>query len=111
MKKEISVLLSEEYKQYIEALSDCACYYVERIRVQFAEKAYQNYFNETIKKLVLAYGEQAEKLRKERARDFAFAVEYFEDYADEGKTVHIDDSCINKTKSYREALYLLFDIQ
>ena len=111
MEKDIKVLLSEEYKQYIAALADCACYYVDRIRIQFAEKAYQNYFNETIKKLVIAYGEESEKLRKQRERDFYFAVEYYDDYIKEGREVSVKDSCINKEKAYREALLLLFDIQ
>lgn len=106
MGKKISITVSEEWKQYIAALSECASDYVPRIRQQFAAKAYDNFQNETIRKLVLAYGEEVKKLRESRERDFKFYAENPEMLKDN----YLSDSCLSNEKSYRETLMFLFDI-
>lgn len=67
---------TEEYKQYMNALCRLASGYVSRIRVQFAEKAFDKYQDATIRRIVLAYGEQIEKLDADRLNDFMRTSEY-----------------------------------
>ena len=100
------IISSEEYQAYIKALCRLASGYVSKIRVQFAEKAYEMYQNETVRKLVLAYGEEAEKLDESRLRDFQFVTYY-------GATTpeHLDDCCLNHAEHYGQTIKMLFEIQ
>ena len=45
-----------EYKAYVKALCHLASQYIPEIRRQFAAKAVELFQNETIRRLVLAYG-------------------------------------------------------
>lgn len=103
--EKLRITQSEEYKTYLSALCRLASGYVSRIRVQFAEKAYEKYADETIRRLVLAYGEEREALDASRLRDFTYVSEY-------GATTpeHLNDSVLNKASSYGDAIRLLFDI-
>jgi len=96
---------AEEYKQYMKALCRLASGYVSRIRVQFAEKAFDKYQDATIRRIVLAYGEQIEKLDADRLNDFMRTSEY-------GATTPecLNDSCLNKASSYGDTIKMLFDI-
>lgn len=104
--EKIKITTSEEWKEYIAALSECASYYVPRIRQQFAAKAFENFQNETIKKLVIAYGEEAEKLRESRKRDFMFYAEN----PDMIKDDYLKDTCLSHEGDYRNTLMFLFGI-
>ena len=104
--EELKIMHSEEYKAYMKALCRLASQYVSRIRVQFAEKAFNMYQNETIRRLVLAYGEEAEKLDADRLRDFSFVSEHIS--FDEN---HLEDSCLNHAGDYGQSIFFLFDIQ
>lgn len=100
--KRLEITQSEEYKGYIKALCRLAYAYVPEIRKQFAAKAFDMYSNETIRKLVLAYGEEIEKLEKDRLRDFSFAADYTDsEYSLEG-------SCLNNAGHYEAAIKLFF---
>lgn len=110
MKKEVSidrlnVTHSDEYKAYLSALCRLASGYVSRIRVKFAERAYEKYANETIRSLVLAYGKECEELDKSRLFDFELASEYGAHSENS-----LSDFCLNKAKSYGDAIWFLFDI-
>ena len=104
-RKDVSVNNTPEFKTYLEALCRLASVYVPRIRVQFAEKAVEKFRDETIRKLVLAYGEEMKKLDDDRLRDFTWMAE--------GKATvssNLEDSCVNKVHSYHDAIELLFEI-
>ena len=103
--QDYTITRTDEYKEYLKALCRLASHYVSRIRVQFAEKAYEMYQNETVRRIVLAYGEEVEKLEKDRFRDFRFVSEY-------GAVTpeSLDDSCLNKARSYGDTIKMLFDI-
>ena len=110
MKRELSaeewkVMQTDEYVDYISALCRLASGYVSRIRVQFAEKAFDKYADPTIRKLVLAYGEEVKELDADRLRDFSFAAKYGAVTKDS-----LDDSCLNNARNYGQAIWLLFDI-
>ena len=107
MRKEqdYKITASEEYKEYMKALCRLASGYVSRIRVQFAEKAYEKYQDETTRRIVLAYGEQAEKLDNSRLRDFEFVSVYGATTPD-----HLEDDCLNNADSYGHTIKMLFDI-
>lgn len=96
---------SEEYHKYLKALCRLASHYVSRIRVQFAEKAFDKYQDETIRKLVIAYGEQAEKLDETRLRDFCYVSEY-----GAATTESLNDSCLNNAGNYGQSIKFLFEI-
>lgn len=104
--QDIKITNSEEYKAYLKALCRLASGYVSRIRVQFAEKAYEMYQNETVRKIALAYGEEVEKLDEGRFRDFRMV-------ASSGKTSDecLEDSCLNNARHYGATLKMLFDIR
>ena len=105
--QDLSITLSEEYKQYIEILSDLSSHWVPSIRLQFAKKAYNCYQDPSIRKLVFAYGEDAVKRRRERYRQFEFAAEWHD--CDES---YLEDSnCLIHDSEYRRALFLLFEIE
>jgi hypothetical protein len=97
---------SDEYQAYMKALCRIASQYVSRIRVQFAEKAFEMFQNETVRKIVLAYGEEAEKLDERRLRDFRFAAEYRDTIFEES----LNDDCLNAAHHYASTVKLLFDI-
>ena len=95
---------TEEFNTYLEALCHLASRYVERIRKQFAEKAVEMYHNETVRQIVLAYSEEYKKLEEDRLRDFRWVASRPEnDYT-------LDDSCLNKSKSYADTIWFLFGI-
>ena len=97
---------SEEYAAYIAALCKLSSHYVSPIRVKFAERAFAKYADPAVRKLVLAYGEEAEDLEKDRLREFKWASEYGAT-SDES----MNDSCLNHAKSYGDAIFLLFGIK
>lgn len=96
---------SDEYKAYLAALCRLASMYVSRIRVQFAERAYENYADPTIRRMVLAYGDEAEKLDRDRLSDFRHVSEYGAD-----DDAWLKDSCLNNASAYAKAIWFLFDI-
>ena len=104
--EELKVIHSEEYKVYIKALCWVAEDYVSRIRVQFAEKALEMYRNETVRKIVLAFGKEHEKLEERRLRDFMHAAE-FGACTDESLT----DDCLNNARHYAATIKMLFEIK
>ena len=93
---------SGEYKAYIEALCHLASQYIPEIRRQFAAKACELFQNETIRQLVLAYGEEAKKLEEERLREFTWAANYTE------SEYSLEDSCLNNAGHYAVAIKLFF---
>lgn len=96
---------TEEYKNYMKALCRLACQYVSEIRVQFADKAYDMYQNETVRKIVLEYGKEAEKLDEDRLRSFRHVSEY-------GPTDYgMPDTCLSNAEHYAKTIYMLFDIK
>lgn len=96
---------TEEYKAYIKGLCLLASEYVSRIRLQFARKADAMYLDPTVRRLVIAYGEEIEKLNDSRLRDFRFHAEHPDLDTD------LDDNCLNNAYHYGQAIKLLFDIQ
>ena len=103
--QDYKIINSEDYKEYLKALCHLASGYVSRIRVQFAEKAYEMYQNETVRRIVLAYGEEIEKLEHDRLKDFERAARYG------ACTVEsLEDSCLNHADHYGQTLKMLFDI-
>ena len=106
---------SEEYKTYMKALCRMASRWVPEIQIQYAQKAFEKYQDESIRKLVLAYGEEAEKLDEDRFRDFCSADRYFDDnffeeYNVDPKT-YLKDSCLIHASEYAQAVFFLFDIK
>lgn len=103
--EKLKITQSDEYKEYLAALCRLASEYVSRIRVQFAEQAFEKYADPTIRRLVLAYGEEREKLDRDRLREFDYVSR-------NGATTpeHLNDSCLNRAHSYGDAVKLLFDI-
>lgn len=103
--QDYKITSTQEYADYTEALCRLASRYVVRIRAQFADKAYEMYQNETVRKIVLAYGEEAKKLDKSRLMWFRSACrDGVEDPA------LLKDDCLNHAESYRETLNMLFEI-
>lgn len=94
---------SEEYKAYIAALCRLASDYVPRIRRQIAEKAFDNYSDPTLRRLVLEYGKECEKLDADRLRDFEMVANAPELYAH-----GMQDSCLNHAAHYAAAIKLFF---
>ena len=95
---------SAEYKTYILALSRLSSIYIPEIRRKFAAKANGLFENETVRKLVLAYGEEERKLEADRASNFEFAARYPE------SEYSLEDSCLNHAGSYAEAIKFFFGI-
>lgn len=102
---DINITKTPEFNAYLEALCRLASDYVPRIRVQFAEKAVEKFQDETIRKLVLAYGEEMKKLDASRLQDFIWR-------AKEPRVMahNLEDSCLNKAHSYHDAIKFLFEI-
>lgn len=103
--QDYKILNSEEYAEYLKALCRLASQYVSRIRAQFANKAYDMYQNETVRRIVYAYGEQVEKLDAYRLREFRYACKYGVE-----KPEFLGDDCLNNAGSYGETIKMLFDI-
>lgn len=103
--QELKIINSEEYKEYLKGLCHLASQYVSRIRVQFAEKAYDMYQNETVRRIVLAYEEEYEDRESSRLKDFTFVAHY-------GATTEecLDDFCLNHASAYGQTIKMLFDI-
>lgn len=99
------IMHSDEFKTYLAALCRLASKYVSRIRVKFAERAFEKYADPTIRKLVLAYGEEAKKLDDRRLFDFSMAAEHGALTEDS-----LEDSCLNNAKGYAKAIWFLFGI-
>ena len=99
------IVRTDEYKAYLAALCRLASDYIAPIRVKFAERAFGMYANETVRKLVLAYGEEVKKLDVDRLRDFDFVSEHgaATDWA-------LNDNCLNNAKHYGKAIWFLFGI-
>ena len=96
---------SEEYHDYIKALCRLASGYVSRIRVKFAEMAFEKYKDPTIRKLVLAYGEECAKLDVVRFNDFRYVSEY-----GASSEERLNDSCLINAHEYGKAIWFLFGI-
>lgn len=105
MVQDYKITNSDEYKTYLNALCHLASGYVSRIRVRFAEQAYEMYQNETIRKIVLAYGEEYDRREKDRLRAFTHTATYGA-VTDEC----LDDSCLNNASAYGQTIKMLFDI-
>ena len=101
----MKITTSAEYKSYLKALCWIAESYVSRIRVQFAQKAFEMYQNETVRKIVLAYGVEHEKLEERRLRDFTFATEH------PRNDDSLEDDCLNNARHYALTVKMLFDIK
>ena len=108
MRKEqdYKITRTDEYKTYLSALCRLASGYVSRIRVQFADKAYEMYQDETVRRIVLAYAEEIVKLDAARLFDFRHVSEYGTD-----NTECLHDSCLNHAGAYGETIKMLFEIQ
>lgn len=104
--QDLNITQSIDYKLYLKALCRLASDYVSRIRVQFAEKAYEMYQNETVRRIVLEYGKEAEQLDEYRLRDFCHVAEFGATTPD-----HLNDSCLCNAKHYAATIKMLFDIQ
>lgn len=103
--EKITITQSEEYKNYLSALSRLAAQYVPRIRRQFAVQAFDKFQDTTVRRLVLAYGEEVKKLSEDRLRDFKFLSEHTDaDY------MSLEDSCLNNAGHYGETINFLFGI-
>ncbi len=107
MRKEqdYKITQSDEYKMYIKALCRIASGYVPRIRVQFAEKAYDKYQDKTTRRIVLAYEKEAEKLDQYLLRWFSIASE-----SDDFEEEILKDDCLNHAMHYAATIKMLFDI-
>ena len=101
----IEIIESPEYKAYLAALARLASGYVSRIRVQFAERAYDKYQDATTRRVVLAYGEEIDELDRQRNRDFAYCARF-----GSVSTGMLEDSCLNNAGHYAQTIKLLFDI-
>ena len=100
-----STVHSPEYQAYQEALAQLASKFVSRIRIQYAMKAYEMYQNPTVRKLVLAYGEDYKKLKQSWVHDFEFvAVHGIYEWTS------MEDDCLSNAGAYAKAIELLFDI-
>lgn len=104
--QDLSITLSEEYNAYLKALCRLASQWVCKIRKQFADKAYEMYQNETVRKIVLEYGKEVEELEKTRLRDFSFVAEH----PDFGEA-HLKDDCLNNASAYAKTVWMLFGIE
>lgn len=104
--EELKTIASAEYKTYIKALCWIAEDYISRIRVQFAEKAFEMYGNETVRKIVMAYAEEHEKLEARRLRDFMNVAEH-----GACSEESLNDDCLNNARHYAATIKMLFEIK
>lgn len=107
--KEINVY-SEEYMNYAKCLSYLASGYVPSIRKKFAAKAQEMYNNETVRKLVLAYGAEYEKKQADFEKEFLWAAQDEPEHTANYSEIQFETSCLNKATSYGEALKFFFEI-
>lgn len=107
---DFELIQSEVYKDYMKALALYTRGYVPRIRCKFAAKAEEMYHNETVRKLVLAYGREYEKRELDYICNFKRTVDNFEPELIETMEESFEDSCLNKAASYGDAIKLLFGI-
>lgn len=103
--EKIKITHTPEYKTYTAALCRLASQFVPSIRRQFADKALDLYNNESVRRLVIAYGEEAKKLDDYRLRDFELVASHPGEYPHE-----LNDDCLNRAKSYADAIRLFFEI-
>lgn len=104
--QDYTITNSEEYKEYISALCRCSSQWVASIQIQYARKAYQMYQNETVRKLVLEYGRQIEKLDKTLLDQFRWACRD----GDEARETSLYGDCLNLSGSLAKTIHYLFDI-
>lgn len=104
-----TITQSPEYAPYMKALSRLASAYIPRIRRQFAEQALEKFQNETVRRLVLAYGEEVEKLDADLLSDFKWAARYAG--TENAEPYTLETSCLNHAAHYGETLKFLFDIK
>lgn len=102
-----SIIHSEEYKEYIYALYRCSSCWIDELRIQYAQKAYEMYKNETIRKIVLEYGKEIKKADEYNLRRFTWAAED----PDTSTSSDVRGDCLNKAGSLADTIYFLFDIQ
>ena len=104
MEQDYRTTSSEEYKAYLAALWRCSAHWVDKIQIQYARKAYEMYQNETVRKLVLKYGEQIAKLDEYCMDRFRYASKY------EDASPNLHDDCLNIAGSLAQSIHFLFDI-
>lgn len=105
--EQLGITQSAEYRTYIAALCRLASQYVPEIRQQYAARAYEMFQNESVRRLVLAYGEERERLEESRLREFLWASEP----GRESNTYSLEDTCLNNARHYGEAIRFFFEIQ
>lgn len=104
--QDYSIIRSDEYKEYLTALCKLSTKWVDKIRIQYASKAYEMYQNETVRKLVLAYGKEITKLERNE-------LYYFEQAArdeDPKVSVALMRDCLNKAEAFANTIEFLFEI-
>lgn len=101
---------SPEYRQYLKSLARMASHWVPKIRLQYAEKAYEMYQDPTVRKIISAYQAEIDKLDDDLYRGFLNASEY-PDYPDNLKLCHMETSCLNHAADYAQTIFLLFGIE
>ena len=105
------ILTSEDYQKYMKGLALYSFQYVESVRRKFAVKAWEMYQNETVRKLVIAYGEEYTAREQSYIRDFCFAVEHYEpEKIQELNEAHFGTSCLNRAHSYGDTIKFFFGI-
>lgn len=95
-----------QFEEYISALCNLAATYVSRIRKQFADKAVEKFQDPTIRKLVLAYGEEVKKQNEYRLQQFRSDARWRKSEADRLD----DDHLLIHDHEYAKAIWFLFDI-
>lgn len=101
----MNITNTPEYKAYIAALCRLASQFVPRLRRQFADKAFDLYSDENVRRLVIAYGEEAKKLDEYRLREFSLVAE-----DPTSCPYELEDDCLNRAKSYADAIRFFFEI-
>ena len=104
--EQLGITQSAEYRTYIAALCRLASQYVPEIRQQYAARAYEIFQNESVRRLVLAYGEELERLEESRQREFLWASEPGRE-----TTYSLEDTCLNNASHYGAAIRFFFEIQ
>ena len=104
--QDYTITTSEEYKEYLSALCRCSSTWVASIRVQYARKAYRMYQDETVRKLVLKYGEEAKKADAYELREFTWASEE----EDDAKADRLHGDCLNIASALAKTIHYLFEI-
>ena len=100
---DVKVTQSEEYKTYVAALARLSSQYVAEIRRQYAAKAYELYAVEPVRRLVLAYWAEVQKLDADRIRAFTWAA-----LDDAPEAASLEDFCLNKAGAYATAISFYF---